>query len=92
MPNIADVMLDKRIGLLEEYERALAHGDWYPPHRRALVERRDHLRVLCLRGLTRCYPAMSEAEREAMLERALLFRERPRTDSLGGGYILVGSR
>lgn len=91
MPNIADIMLNKRIDLLAEYERAALH-DWYPPHRRALEERRDHLRVLCLRGLARCYPDKTDAERERLLDTTIQFREKPRTGPMGGGYMVTGSR
>ena len=84
MSNIADVMLNKRIDLLAEYERSLAHADWWPPHRRALEERRDHLRVLCLRGLARCYPTWTEEERAKLLDGQVLFSERRRTGPLGG--------
>lgn len=63
MPNIADIMLNKRLDDLRDYEDALSPShDWYPPHRRALEAKRDHLRTLCLRGLHRCYPALTDAE------------------------------
>jgi hypothetical protein len=72
MPNIADVMLNKRLDTLRTHEDALSPDqDWYPPHRRALEAQRDHLRTLCLRGLARCYPALSPAQLEERLMVAL---------------------
>lgn len=96
MPDIATVMLNKRIDELADLERGIAaypeygedEGEWLAQ----MVARRDHLRTLCLRGLTRCYPDQTEAERAQHLTNAVLFRETPRTGSLGGGYNLVGSR
>jgi hypothetical protein len=67
MPNIADVMLNKRLDILRDHEDALSPHDWYPPHRRALEAERDHLRTLCLRGLARCYPALTPAQLEERL-------------------------
>lgn len=96
MPNIADLMLNQRIDELADLERSIAsypeYGESEAEWLAQTIARRDHLRPICLRGLKRCYPAMTEAEREAMLEHALMFRDRPRTGSLGGGYVLVGSR
>jgi len=91
-PNIADVMLNKRIDEYVEIECVLTDHDWWPAHRRALVERRDHLRPMIERGLARCYPDKTPEEHWAFVFLAGLFREKPRTDPLGGGYVLTGSR
>jgi hypothetical protein len=55
MPRIDAVMLNKRLDELANLEKSDLAA-WHPPHRRALEARRDHLRVLCRRGLERFYP------------------------------------
>lgn len=75
MPNIADVMLNKRLDEMASIERTLWHRasydtettDWFA----RLEARRDHLRSICLRGLARCYPARTPEQLDDMLMVAL---------------------